>query len=93
MKIVTGSKSMRYAGHYNLRKPVIRIHPKVTGKDKKLVIHHEKVERRLRIKKGYTYKQAHKIATQSEKKYAKKLKVNWKKYGQRINTLYSRRKK
>ena len=35
----------------------------------------------------------HKIATQSEKKYAKKLKVNWKKYGQRINTLYSRRKR
>jgi hypothetical protein len=93
MKIIKGSKNMRYAGHYDLHKPVIRIHPSLKGNDRKLVIHHERVERTKRIKHGWSYKKAHKYATKSEKRYAKKLKVNWKKYGNRINNLYSRRKK
>ena len=94
VKIIKGSKNMRYAGHYNFYTPVIRINPHIKNpKDKKLVIHHEKVERTKRIKHGWSYKKAHKFATKSEKRYAKKLKVNWKRYGKRIDSIYARRKK
>jgi hypothetical protein len=94
MKIIKGSKNMKYAGHYNLHEPVIRINPKIRNKKYvKLVTHHEKRERVLRIRHKMSYKKAHKLATKSERNYARRLKVNWRKYSIYIDNLYSRRKK
>ena len=92
-RIEMGSPSMEYAGHYSMKRNVVKINPHYKNPvERDLIARHEVIERHLRKKHGLTYKQAHHLATVDELQHAKKHRVNWKKWGTKVWGLYERLK-